>query len=229
MNIGLDFGGYFMIKIGSIETISKYLKTANVEKILCTKPQTVFNSKDFKLNFDKFEKTITKDLENHNSDIAFHGSPFDFNKFNAEKIGNGEGLSKRGKGLYLSRSKRTAPYFANIRSKDAPLHFGSTKPLENPNPTIYTVSGLNSLNFKIVSEKEAKNISLAQEEFIKANPEFDGLEMAEGGIGEICIFPKSIDKLKITQKENVEQFVQENKGYDFRSWTRDKDKLSRLC
>ena len=69
--------------------------------------------------------------------MAYHGSPFSFDFFDASKFGSGEGINKYGKGLYISRSKKLTPFYANIRSKDAPLHFGNTKKIDNPQPTVY--------------------------------------------------------------------------------------------
>lgn len=156
------------------------------------------------------------------TNTAYHGSPFNFNFFDIAKIGTGEGMNKYGQGLYLARTKRIAPFYSNIRSKDAPLHFGATKHLENTTPTVYTVQGIDNLNLKLVSPLEAKRISASQVSFQTQNPNIDGIEFLNG---EITVFPKSVNKLSIVKKENVIDFVKNNKNYNFREWTTDKSKL----
>ncbi len=182
-------------------------------------------SKNFAEKTAKFDKT-TKLFYNHpkaeiKPDIAYHGSPFNFDFFDASKIGSGEGLNKYGYGLYLTRTKKLSPFYANIRSKDAPLHIGSTKKLDNPQPTIYTISGLQNMKFKQVSAAEAKSISKNQAYFETQYPQFDGLELDN----QIVVFPKSLNKLKIDKKQDLLKFVKENKDYPFRQWTTDKTKL----
>lgn len=157
-------------------------------------------------------------------DIAYHGSPFNFDKFDASKIGTGEGLNKYGCGLYLDRCKKKIPFYANIRSADAPIHIGCTAPLKDAQPTVYTVSGLKNLKLKRVSPIEAKKIRLQQTEFEINNPEIDGLELSN----QVVIFPKSIEKLNIAAKQDVIDFVIQNKNYPFRTWTTDQTKLDSI-
>lgn len=158
--------------------------------------------------------------------IAYHGSPRDFDVFDVSKIGTGEGCSKRGKGLYLFRTKKFAPFFANIKSPDAPPHLGRSTKLENPNPTIYTVCNLKNLNLKQVSLLESKQIARNQQEFEKLNPHIDGIELPST---EICVFPKSVEKLSILQKSSLLDFVKINRDYPFREWTIDKVKLEQVA
>lgn len=63
--------------------------------------------------------------------LFYHGSPVRFDKFDAQFIGSAEGGSKAMKGINLwYKSPKNAPKFANIKSPDAPIHFGrSSKPL----------------------------------------------------------------------------------------------------
>lgn len=42
---------------------------------------------------------------------AFHGSPHDFDRFDASKIGMGDGNASHGHGLYFSKSKDLAEYY----------------------------------------------------------------------------------------------------------------------
>lgn len=209
--------GKFSLGNNLAKRVSSWCTASSKRSILFTKPQNKINYKTEKLSYIPFGKK--------NLDVAYHGSPFNFDNFDITKIGTGEGLSKRGKGIYLFRQKNYAPYFANIRSKDAPLHIGSTKKLDNPEPRIYSVSGLNSINLKKVSELEAKSIAKNQDTFISSYPNIEGIEL---DTGEICIFPKAISKLKIKNKDTIENFILKNKGINFREWTTDKARLDRL-
>ena len=159
------------------------------------------------------------------TNTVFHGSPFLFDCFDATKIGAGEGLNKYGRGLYLARTKDKAPFYANIRSLDAPRHIGCTKPLANPNPTVYTVQGTDKLNLKLCSNLEANKISANQIAFQTENPHIDGLELLGG---DITVFPESIHKLSISNREDVISFVRNNKDYNFREWTTDTAKLNSI-
>lgn len=159
------------------------------------------------------------------TDVAYHGSPFNFRNFDVSKIGSGEGCGKRGRGIYLFRSKRFAPFFANIRCADAPPHIGATKKLADADPRIYTVNGLNDLNLRQVTQMEAKAIARNQAEFEQANAYLDGIELPNG---EICIFPKAVERLRISNKQTIDDFVLQNKDVEFREWTTDKNRLRAL-
>lgn len=174
------------------------------------------------------KKAIIADIINglfKAKDTAYHGSPFLFERFDATKIGSCEGMAKKGKGIYLFRTKRIAPYYANLKSPDAPLHFGKSPKVENPKPTVYTVTGLNSLNLQKVNGLEAKAIKKNQALFQSQHPNVDGVELETG---EICIFPHAVDRLQIASRQPVDDFVRANKGYDFRTWTTDPTRLARL-
>ena len=160
-----------------------------------------------------------------NTNVAYHGSPFSFNFFDVAKIGNGEGMNKYCRGLYLARTKRIAPFYANIRSKDAPLHFGSTKALEQTTPTVYTVGNINSLNLKLCTPREAKTLKGIQAEFQLQHPEIDGIELLNG---EITVFPEAVNKLSIIDKKGVVDFVKDNKNCAFREWTTDTAKINSI-
>ena len=159
------------------------------------------------------------------TNVAYHGSPFLFDFFDIAKIGNGEGMNKYCKGLYLARTKRIAPFYANIRSKDAPLHFGTTSYLEQTTPTVYTVGNINNLNLKLCTPTEAKNLMGIQTEFQRNHPEIDGIELLNG---EITVFPESVQKLSIINKEDVVKFVKDNKDCTFREWTTDAIKIDSI-
>ena len=184
----------------------------------------IFRFSDAKRFLHPNEISATKEALTQTNTV-YHGSPFLFDCFDATKIGAGEGLNKYGRGLYLARTKDKVPFYANIRSKDAPIHIGCAKPLDNPNPTVYTVQGTDKLNLKLCSNLEANNISKNQVAFQAENPHIDGLELLGG---DITIFPESIHKLSITSQESVIDFVKNNRCYNFREWTTDTAKLNSI-
>lgn len=207
--------------IGNLtESLAKFAKLEKKSSVLFTK--SIFE----KINVSKLKNVpLKKDVVNFSEDIAYHGSPYSFDFFDAAKVGSGEGFGKRGKGIYLHRKIDYAPYFANIKSEDAPLHLGCGEKLKNPNPHIYKISGLKQLNLKKVSDIDAKGIARTQKEFESQNPFLDGIELESG---EICIFPRAINKLNIKNKQPLESFIREHKDYPFRAWTTDKEKLAKL-
>ena len=184
----------------------------------------IFRFSDAKRFLRPNEISATKEALTQTNTV-YHGSPFLFVAFDAKKIGTGEGFNKYGRGLYLARTKHKAPFYANIRSADAPRHLGCTKPLVDPNPTVYTVQGTDKLNLKLCSNFEANNISKNQAAFQAENPHIDGLELLGG---DITIFPESIHKLSISNKSDVMTFVRNNKSYNFREWTTDTTKLNSI-
>ena len=184
----------------------------------------IFRFSDAKKFLHPNEILATKEALTQTNTI-YHGSPFLFNTFDVTKIGAGEGMNKYGRGLYFARTKHKAPFYANIRSIDAPKHLGCTKPLADTNPTVYTVQGTDKLNLKLCSNIEANNISKNQAAFQAQNPHIDGLELLGG---DVTIFPESIHKLSITSKESVIDFVRNNRAYNFREWTTDMTKLNSI-
>ena len=194
-----------------------YVRAAVKTSLLMTRAAKGGNLKADKMIY-AFDKTAV-------NDIAYHGSPFKFSAFDCSKIGEGEGLSRHGIGIYFFKTKKCAPFYSNIRSKDAPIHIGATDPLDNPAPHIYTVSGFNSLKLKTVSSREARKISKNQFEFELSNPKIDGLEIDNG---ELCVFPKAVHKLKIKHRDELEDFVMMNRSYPFRQWTTDKKRLEKF-
>ncbi len=160
------------------------------------------------------------------TNTGYHGSPFLFEAFDASKIGSGEGMNRFCRGLYLSRGKQIAPFYANIRCPDAPQRLGTANhKLANANPTVYTVEGLNNLNLKLCGEIEATKIKSSQAVFQAQNPHIDGIELMNG---EITVFQESIHKLSIVQRDNVVDFVKMNKNYPFKPWTTDTAKLNSI-
>jgi hypothetical protein len=164
-----------------------------------------------------FEQAVNANKNKKEPIVFWHGTPFDFDKFDINKIGQGEGISKYGKGIYLSRGKRLAPFYANIRSKDAPIHFGRNENLENPQPRILEVHAPADLNILRVSAQDAKKISRNQQQWERENPDVDGIELSDSD--QIIIFTKSLDKLSIVSKYTIDEFVENNSDVEFREWT----------
>ena len=168
----------------------------------------------------------TNKTENTNTDIGYHGTPYNYDSFDASKIGTGEGASKRGKGIYFMRSKRLAPYFANINSEDAPIHFGKGKSKADKNkidPRIFEVSGLDNLKLKKGSPRDVSNWASRQQEFVGQG--FDGFETTRG---EITVFPESIKKVKIDSKNTIGEFIGKNADIEFREWTTEQGKENKV-
>lgn len=63
---------------------------------------------------------------------AFHGSPYDFDKFSTDKIGTGEGAQSYGYGLYFTDKKEIAEHYRSQLANDQP----STRILADGKPLI---------------------------------------------------------------------------------------------
>jgi len=72
-----------------------------------------------KIEFKKGDKNTLKDLpKGIKFQIdAFHGSPYQFDKFQLSKIGTGEGLQAFGWGLYFTDLESIARHYANVLSE----------------------------------------------------------------------------------------------------------------
>lgn len=111
-----------------------------------------------------------------------------------------------------SKFKRQAPLVEDNTISKQDYDILNTKKMDNPQPTVYTISGLNNMQFKQVSHSEAKNIAANQNIFETTHPNIDGLELDN----QIIVFARSLDKLKIAKKQELLDFIKENKGYPFR-------------
>lgn len=152
----------------------------------------------------------------------YHGSPVRFNKFDTQFIGSGEGGSKAMKGINLWPGDRfnSAPKFANIRSKDAPLHLGrASKELSGElNPTIYKVKGKNLNIYKSNSSK-----GLDQQNLV--NLGYDGFS----NNSQYTIFPESVNKLKIKKQYSIPEFIKANRKIDsWTPWSTDVNKMNKV-
>lgn len=60
-----------------------------------------------------YNEIIREDIDN----LFYHGSPYEFDKFDTNKIGTGDGLTKFGHGLYFADDVNTAIFYAKELSK----------------------------------------------------------------------------------------------------------------
>lgn len=88
---------------------------------------------------------------NPNKQTAYHGSPYDFNKFSNEAIGTGEGAQAHGLGHYAALNKDVAEEYASRLSKN---------PLANE-------EYLNSTELKNLSDSTKQNLGLWDKDFIE--------------------------------------------------------------
>lgn len=62
--------------------------------------------------------------------IAYHGSPHDFDKFQMDKIGTGEGAQAFGHGLYATDSEKISDFYKNMLKDEQIIHLDG-KPLDS--------------------------------------------------------------------------------------------------
>jgi hypothetical protein len=55
-----------------------------------------------------YNQIISEETDN----LFYHGSPYQFDRFDTDKIGSGDGLAKFGHGFYFADNKETAIYYA---------------------------------------------------------------------------------------------------------------------
>ncbi len=71
---------------------------------------------------------------------AYHGSPHDFGRFDAAKIGTGEGAQTFGHGLYFAEAQAVAETYRNVHKKIAAWTSTGDEYLKLPDGRLYTVS-----------------------------------------------------------------------------------------
>ena len=154
-----------------------------------------------------------------NKQTFYHGSPFNFDMFDPKEIGTGEGAAKGFKGINLSEDRLIAPKFANIKSSDAPIHLGTSKPTTKQiDPRIYTVTG--NLNLKdIVRTKGIDQMELVRQGY-------DGARITYPK--QVTIFPESVHKLTINKKQTIEKFIKKHPKDEFAEWTTTPEKYEWL-
>jgi hypothetical protein len=76
-----------------------------------------------KITNSKLYDALMTDIRafNPNKQTAYHGSPYDFNKFSNEAIGTGEGAQAHGLGHYAAKQKNIAENYANVLSNEKPI------------------------------------------------------------------------------------------------------------
>ena len=196
----------------SLEKLKKERETAMMQLAVLTGNSSA-NTKDMKVgDFDKFEYA-GKIPEAISSDVIFSRPDVKIAEANLEKAKADVEKTLAIKDDAESKFKRQAPLVEdNTISKQDYDTLLNTKKIDNPQPTVYTISGLNNMQFKQVSHSEAKNIAANQNIFETTHPNIDGLELDN----QIIVFARSLDKLKIAKKQELLDFIKENKGYPFR-------------
>ena len=100
-------------------------------KALPAAARAVNNIRDMFRGTPKEAPTVTSRAASGNQPTAegitlYHGSPHEYTKFDASKIGTGEGAQAFGKGIYLADSENIAIHYRDVLSK-APDTLGSIK------------------------------------------------------------------------------------------------------
>lgn len=102
-----------------------------------------------------FEQGLAKPI------IVWHGSPHKFDKFDASKIGTGEGAQAYGHGLYVAEDPKVASFYKNsVRAKDEQL----IKDKDIRNLTAEDYKTLGELTSKEYASRSDKRFALTPQE-----------------------------------------------------------------
>lgn len=120
---------------------------------------SAFNNAGEKFANTKLYDALMTDIKgfNPNKQIAYHGSPYDFNKFSNEAIGTGEGAQAHGYGHYAALDKDTAEAYAKNLSE-------GNKVIEY-NGKIYKSNAEfkpNEYNYKMLSDVKTDGLEAAK-------------------------------------------------------------------
>jgi hypothetical protein len=96
---------------------------------------------------------------------AYHGSPYDFDKFSAAKIGTGEGAQSYGHGLYFAGNEETARHYKEALSDDAPF----SNPAEAAADYLAASGGNRPMALKILRSHAIQPASVGYKEAEQAN------------------------------------------------------------
>ena len=114
--------------VGAIPYVGKALgKTKAGQAVINSAPVqavgNVLNKAGEKFTNSKLYDALMTDVRafNPNKQTAYHGSPYDFNKFSNEAIGTGEGAQAHGLGHYAAKQKNIAENYANVLSNEKPI------------------------------------------------------------------------------------------------------------
>ena len=118
-DIAKDAGAGFVVgeTVGAIPYVGKVASKTNAGQAVGNQASKLFNYlTDTKVGqkvaeiAPKIEDVLMTDIKafNPNKQTAYHGSPYDFNKFTNEAIGTGEGAQAHGMGHYAAKSKDVA-------------------------------------------------------------------------------------------------------------------------
>ena len=129
-----------------------YWNTKKINRLVTSNRQQIaqLGTKQFIFNNSiPNEKDLDKLRKKHNYQYyqsAWHGSPYDFDKFDLGAIGTGEGNQVHGWGLYFAKDKKVSKQYKDVLSKLQGSNKSSLFKVEIPNetellPEQYPISG----------------------------------------------------------------------------------------
>jgi len=120
----LDENSIFLLRNGDIRfQITEQQDTQNIEEaqeVLEQLKKTGLANNTYLLSNDEITAKLVElgvDADAARQVVAYHGSPYSFNKFTTDKIGTGEGAQAFGWGLYFTDLESIAKHYAESLSK----------------------------------------------------------------------------------------------------------------
>lgn len=164
------------------------------------------------------DPTIMQDLLSTNRTVpdsfvtAYHGSPYDFTKFDSSRIGTGEGAQAYGHGLYIAENPRVSAEYSGTKlagtKPDLVLSTGEKFSYNTP-----VAQALIGMDFKTVAEAKARFAELEAEfkdgrfaknlEVIKDLPDSAALNI--GGLYSVRVPRSAVDAMLDWDKPLSEQ------------------------
>jgi len=134
---------------------------------------------------DKYKGTYTKKIAKtygEGGKVLYHGSPYKFEKFDLEKVGEGEGAQRFGYGVYATNLKDVANHYSLMPNKDTLLING--KKLNNyfSDDEIQLILSIWAESFTYSSKSKEEHLFEILTEIEKSSYEIDensGLEIEE--------------------------------------------------
>ena len=192
-------------------------------------PQAKYHISDFFNVSIPNEKDLDKLRKQYNYQYyqaAWHGSPYDFDKFDLGAIGSGEGNQAHGWGLYFAKDKKVSKLYKDVLSKAQSSNKSSLFKVEIPNetellPEQYPISGYSryvrdSLKNGLhkMSEEQLERFtsllikyhkgSIIGDEWTNKYTRFMDVGYI---ISELHNKNKSINDIKKIQKRNIDKFL----------------------
>ena len=178
------------------------------------------------LNTVRFDINAKLNGKDGYAQVAWHGSPHDFDEFDLGAIGSGEGNQAHGWGLYFAKDKKVSKLYKDVLSKAQSSNKSSLFKVEIPNetellPEQYPISGYSryvrdSLKNGLhkMSEKQLERFtsllikyhkgSIIGDEWTNKYTRFMDVGYI---ISELHNKNKSINDIKKIQKRNIDKFL----------------------